>query len=200
MVNYQHRQSNIADVFTKKRPSHLRRLRGAIPCQTGATHPNHRRSRVARKEESSPASASVRHSRFCANRKHVTRPDKLARPPAGRGVGVTFVGGCLHTGCWISFRPTAWENLAQGEPLRRNPGFTIVIPSSLKDCEPRVGNDCCQPFRLKNFFRYYPGRRRSGSPWAKVCQAFSLKRKNARTVNKKSTNFRDAYPSFAPPN
>ncbi len=47
--------------------------------------------------------------------------------------------------CWWNFgnelpvfRPKVWENIAQGEPLRRRPGFTHRNSSSLQDCEPGV--------------------------------------------------------------
>ena len=104
--------------------------------------------------------------------------------------------------CWwkfahksSGFQPEGQGALSPGQAASAPPWVHGLQPSSLKGCEPRVGNVCCQPFRLKSFLRYNPGRRRkASSPWAEFCQAFSLKTKNARTVNQFSTNSHDAHP------
>ena len=108
-------------------------------------------------------------------------------------VSVTFVGESL-----LDFRLKAWEHLAQGEPLRRNPGFTDRYFQQSEGLRAASRERWLSALQAETFYGDDPGRRRQASlPWAECCQAFSLKTKNASAVNKFPTNSRDAHLDYS---
>ena len=76
----------------------------------------------------------------------------------------------------LGFQPEGLGALSPGQAASAPPWVHGLQPGSLKGCEPSVGNDGSQPFRLKSYYVCYPGRRRKASlPWAECSQTFSLK-------------------------
>ena len=77
-----HRPEPYYDTSSGKRPSHLRRLRGPLPRQTGVAHLNHRRSRITRKvsrNEEAPLPQEPFVTSFTAHQYHFFSKAKALR-------------------------------------------------------------------------------------------------------------------------